>query len=78
MALEPVKCPQCGSIAITKHGKTANEKQRYLCKESDCETHTFIQDYSDKGCLPETKQKIVELAINGSGIRDTLRVFVRY
>lgn len=74
MVLEPVKCPRCGSIDVIKHGKTANDKQRYLCRETDCETHTFIRDYSEKGCLPETKQKIVELALSGSGIRDTSRV----
>ncbi|HJW27793.1 MAG TPA: IS1-like element transposase [Saprospiraceae bacterium] len=33
-----------------------------------------MQEYSDKGRLPEIKQRIVEMAINGSGIRDTARV----
>ncbi|HJW30291.1 MAG TPA: IS1 family transposase, partial [Saprospiraceae bacterium] len=33
-----------------------------------------IQDYSDKGRLPEVKQRIVDMAVNGSGIRDTARV----
>ena len=31
-------------------------------------------DYSAKGRLPETKQQIVEMILNGSGIRDTERV----
>jgi transposase-like protein len=29
---------------------------------------------SDKGRLPEIKQRIVAMAVNGSGIRDTARV----
>lgn len=35
---------------------------------------TFILDYEYNGYLPEVKNKIVEMAINGSGIRDTARV----
>ncbi len=35
---------------------------------------TFVRDYSDKGRLPEVKQKIIEMAVNGSGVRDTARV----
>ncbi len=74
MVLEPIKCPSCGGIDVGKHGKTTNGKQRFLCKESDCEEKTFIRDYSEKGRLPEVKRKIIEMAVNGSGIRDTARV----
>ena len=35
---------------------------------------TFILDYDYKGYLPEVKQQIIEMALNGSGIRDTARV----
>ncbi len=34
----------------------------------------WIQEYSDKGRLPEIKQRIVDMAVNGSGVRDTARV----
>jgi IS1 family transposase/transposase-like protein len=74
MVLEPIKCPSCGGIDVGKHGKTTNGKQRFLCKESDCEEKTFIRDYSEKGRLPEVKRKIIEMAVNGSGIRETARV----
>ena len=35
---------------------------------------TFLLEYSRNGDLPEVKQKIIEMALNGSGIRDTARV----
>ena len=31
-------------------------------------------NYTYKGYLPEVKEKIAEMAMNGSGIRDTARV----
>ena len=74
MVLLPVKCPVCNGINVTKHGNTSNGKQRFICKDQGCKGKTFIQDYSEKGRLPETKQQIIEMALNGSGIRDTARV----
>ncbi len=74
MVLEPVKCPSCGSINVGKYGKTDNGKQRFICKENDCEEKTFIRNYSNNGSLPEVKQKIIEMAVNGSGVRDTAQV----
>jgi insertion element IS1 protein InsB len=35
---------------------------------------TFILDYAYQGYLPEIKQQIIDMALNGSGIRDTARV----
>nr|WP_271252069.1 IS1-like element transposase [Pseudanabaena sp. Chao 1811] len=35
---------------------------------------TFILDYSYQGYRPEVKQQVAEMAVNGSGIRDTSRV----
>ena len=31
-------------------------------------------EYCYKGCIPEVKKKITDMAINGSGIWDTVRV----
>jgi len=73
MVLVPIKCVHCGRIDVIRYGQTSNEKQRFLCRTEDC-GKTFIQDYSDKGRLPEIKQRIVDMAVNGSGIRDTVRV----
>jgi transposase-like protein len=74
MVLAPVKCPACGGIDVVKHGKTSNGKQRFLCRDVGCECKTFLQDYSEKGRLPEVKQNIIAMAMNGSGVRDTARV----
>ncbi len=74
MVLIPVLCPHCESDQIVKRGKTENGKQRYLCQNKACNTKTFILDYSYNGYLPEVKKKIIDMSVNGSGIRDTARV----
>jgi insertion element IS1 protein InsB len=74
MVLEPVLCPDCGSNNVVKHGRSEENKQRYKCRNSECGRSTFIRDYVDRGYLPEVKQQIVDMAVNGSGIRDTAQV----
>jgi len=49
-------------------------KQRYRCRNADCSRRSFIRDYSYRGYLAEVKQQISDMAVNGSGIRDTARV----
>ena len=39
-----------------------------------CLTKTFLLDYRYKAYVPGIKRQVVEMAINGSGIRDTGRV----
>ena len=74
MVLEPVCCPHCGSSDVSKHGKSQEGKKRYICNNSECPHRTFIKNYSYQGCRPEIKRAIIEMALNGSGIRDTARV----
>ena len=74
MILKPILCPTCGTTAIIKAGSSGNGKQRYKCKNNGCTTITFILDYTYIGRLLEIKEKVVEMALNGSGIRDTARV----
>ena len=69
-----ITCPHCHSTDVVKNGKSAEGKQRYLCQNSECLRRSFIQDYTYNGCKREVKQKITEMAINGSGVRDTARV----
>jgi len=71
MVLEPVHCRDCNSINVVRHGKTAQRKQRYLCRNKDCKRRSFIKNYSYRAYEGEVKQKITDMAINGSGIRDT-------
>lgn len=74
MVLIPVCCPHCGGEQVTKGGTTAAGKQRYRCQNEACSHQTFIRDYSYRAYLPEVKQQMIDLAVNGSGIRDTGRV----
>ena len=69
-----VKCPCCRETKIIKHGKDAKGVQRYLCQNQDCPTMTFILEYTYAGCEPEINTKIIKMAANASGIRDTARV----
>jgi transposase-like protein len=69
-----VTCPSCNSTDVIKNGKSRQGKQRYLCRNQACLRKTFIQDYTHNGYKPLVKQKISEMAVNGSGIRDTARV----
>jgi transposase-like protein len=74
MVLEPVHCPNCDGTQVIKHGKTPEGKQRYRCQDQECTRRTFIREYSYAGLLPQVKQQICDMAMNGSGIRDTARV----
>lgn len=67
-----VKCPQCQKHqGISKNGKAPTGIQRYLC--SDCR-HSFQLEYIYNGNKPDTHEKIIDLSLNGSGVRDTGRI----
>jgi len=74
MVLIPVHCPHCETEQVVKRGKTETGKQRYLCQNDACAHRTFIRNYSYRAYLPEVKQQIIDMAVNGSGVRDTGRV----
>ena len=74
MAGIQVKCPSCKTTEVIKFGLNCQGKQRYHCHNESCSKATFIIDYENKGYLPEVKKQIIDLALNGSGIRDTSRV----
>jgi transposase-like protein len=74
MILSPIHCPTCHSTDVVKPGKTADGKQRFLCRHPDCAQQTFLTTSVDQGRLQEVKQQIIDLTMHGSGIRDTARV----
>jgi transposase-like protein len=74
MVVEPVRCPHCEGVEVVAYGKTATGKQRFRCQNQQCERPTFLRAYSYQGCLPEVKRQIVEMTLNGSGVRDIARV----
>ena len=69
-----VKCSKCKSEIIRKFGFDKKGNQRYECKNQKCERKTFILDYTNNACLEGINDKIIDMAMNGSGIRDTARV----
>ena len=74
MAVLPVRCPSCDGDAVVKRGKTDRGKPRYLCQNEACPYRTFLLDYTNRGYLPSVNRQIIDLTMNGSGIRDTARV----
>ncbi len=69
-----MQCPDCHSTDIIKHGKSLEDKQRFLCQNYDCLRQTFILDYTYPGRMQKVKQQIVEMSLNSSGIRNIARV----
>jgi transposase-like protein len=74
MAVIAVRCPSCEGDQIVRRGKTNNGKQCYLCQYETCPRRTFILEYTNRGYVPSVKRQIIDLALDGSGIRDTARV----
>ena len=74
MAVIEVACPYCGSKEVSLYGKNNTGRQRYLCCNKACSHKTFQLEYKNNACRPGTKEKIVEMTMNGSGTRDTGRV----
>ena len=74
MVSVPVQCPYCHSMAVIRAGKQSNGAQRYQCQNGQCARRIFLLQYQDRGRVPEIRRQVVDLALNGSGIRDTARV----
>ena len=71
MAVIEVQCPECGSPEVVRYGRQANGEQRYRCNHVECSRSIFLVRYHNTGQLPAVKPQIVDMALNGSGIRDT-------
>ncbi len=69
-----VKCPHCQTEEVIRHGKSSNGKQRFRCLNTECPYQTFSLDLAYPGRKGEVKQQIVDMTLNGSGIRDVARV----
>jgi len=69
-----VHCPHCQSTDVKKHGTSSNGKRRYRCHNPNCPYETFSQSIDYPGRTREVKQQIVEMTLNGSGVRDIARV----
>jgi len=74
MATIAVQCPACESNKISKYGQTSDGKQRYRCENNSCSRNTFILNYQQKARIIGIKAIIIDMTLNGSGIRDIARV----
>jgi transposase-like protein len=74
MAEETIRCLPCHSETVVKYGMSSNGKARYRCQQTETCGRTFIRTYAYPGRLPEVKRQIVEMTLNGSGVRDIARV----
>ena len=74
MVSVPVQCPYCLSTEVIKAGKQANGTQRYQCQNGQCARRIFLLHYQNRGRVPEVRHQVVDMALNGSGVRDTARV----
>ena len=66
-----VKCPSCLNQLIYRHGKARSGLQRYRCRDY---YYCFQLDYLCEANKPGVTDRIIEMALNGSGVRDTGRV----
>jgi len=73
---QPIHCIHCHGTDIVKFGKTPEGKQRYKCREDACNGRTFILNYSHLGRLRGTKQQIIDMAMNGSGVQTQLEFYM--
>jgi transposase-like protein len=75
MALVSVVCPHCQQDeAVVKNGKSAEGKQRFLCRSQSFQGRSFMLNLSYPGRVAAVKQQIVDMTLNGSGVRDIARV----
>ena len=74
MGTIPIQCPHCQSTEVIKAGKQATGAQRYQCQNGQCARRIFLLQYQDRGQMPEVRHQVVDMALNGSGVRDTARV----
>ncbi len=72
MATIDVLCAHCNSGKhIVRNSKAPSGLQRYFCR--DCRK-SFQTEFIYNANKPGIRDQIVEMAINGSGVRDTGRI----
>ena len=72
MAVVQVVCVRCHQTkGVVKNGKGESGHQRYLCRS--CKK-SFQLEYVYNANQPGTHDRIIEMTMNGSGVRDIGRV----
>lgn len=71
MVAVKVRCRYCDGDEVSKAGITENGTQRFRCRI--CKKYSQLE-YRYNGHKTGIADTIVEMAMNGSGVRDTSRV----
>jgi transposase len=72
MVMSTISCPYCDNQeAVRRKGVTPNGNQRYKCEA--CK-RSFQLAYTKRAYRPGIKEQVIDMALNGRGIRDTDRV----
>ena len=66
-----VRCAHCSGEDLVKFGMAPNGTQRYRC--NSC-AKTFVATYTKEGYKPSVKAKIIDMALDGTGVRATSRL----
>ena len=72
VAVVEVFCPYCNGKKVVKNGNSTVGEQRYKCRKEDC-GKTFQLQHRYNACGQGVKERIVDMAMNGSGVRDTVQ-----
>jgi transposase-like protein len=68
---QAIQCPHCVSTDLQKNGHSENNTQRWRCVVC---RKSFQLSYTYNARKPGVKEQILELTLNGSGVRDIGRV----
>ena len=71
MATIEVNCRFCDNGSVVRNGKAPSGVQKFYCRSC---RKTFQLEYRYNGNKPGVSETIVDMALNGSGVRDTSRV----
>ena len=67
-------CPDCQGVDVVRYGQQRHGEQRDRCHNANWPRHIFLLHDRTQGRLPAVKQRMVDMALSGHGIRDTARV----
>ena len=66
--------PSCRNDRVVKRGTMATAQPRSRCQNEPCSHPSCLRDPTDKGRQPEVNAQVLEMSLNGRGVRDTARV----
>ncbi len=70
MATVTIHCPRCDSDEVYRHGLSPTQRERFRCQSC---RRVFQLSYRYEARKPGVKEQIIDMAHNGSGVRDTAR-----